>query len=157
MFNRAELTDDERAMHRKLAVGLYNHVWSLMDMSSRTCEQDDEVLNAAHASRYHWSLVGDARNLSIGEWQIARVYAILGRIEPAMFHGRRNLGICQENKLDPFALGFAYESMARAAAVAGNAAELADYLKLAKDAAANITEDDDRQVLVKDLDDIERM
>lgn len=157
MFNRDELSDHERDTHHTLAAGLFNHVWSLMDTGGRSREQDDEMLNAAHASRYHWSLVGNAKNLSIGEWQISRVYAILGRAEPAMFHGQRNLKICQDNNLDAFVLGFAYESLARAAAVAGDAVGRDDYLKHANAAASRIKKKKDRQMLEKDLGQIEEM
>ena len=38
---------------RQLAVDLFNHAWSLLRLPERTGEQDDELIHAAHASRYH--------------------------------------------------------------------------------------------------------
>ena len=47
------------------------------------------MIHAAHASRYHWGEVGDDVHLARGEWQCARVYSVLGRAEPALWHARR--------------------------------------------------------------------
>jgi hypothetical protein len=85
--------------HRRLAVELFNHVWTLLELASRTPEQDDELVHAAHASRWHWSKAGTTVNLARGEWQISRVYAVLGRAEPALWHApvprlRRGGGRC---------------------------------------------------------------
>ena len=79
------------ATRRALAVGLFNYTWTLLENPDRTPEQDDEMLHAAHASRYHWGEVGEPANLSRGEWQVARVYCVLGRAEPALYHARRCL------------------------------------------------------------------
>ncbi len=38
--------------------------------------QDDEMIHAAHASRYHWGEVSDDVHLARGEWQCARVYSV---------------------------------------------------------------------------------
>ena len=38
------------------------------------------MIHAAHASRYHWSQVGTKANLARGEWQVSRVYTVLGRV-----------------------------------------------------------------------------
>jgi len=40
--------------HKKFAVALFNLTWSLLDKKDRTREEDDKMLNAAHASRFHW-------------------------------------------------------------------------------------------------------
>ena len=53
------------------------------------------MIHAAHASRYHWGEVGDDVNLARGEWQCSRVYAVLGRGEPALWHARRCVEIAE--------------------------------------------------------------
>jgi hypothetical protein len=83
---------DPRA-RRVLAAGLFNHVWTLLETPDRTPDQIDEMIHAAHASRYHWGEVGEPVNLARGEWQCARVYSVLGRGEPALWHARRCLEI----------------------------------------------------------------
>ena len=53
----------DHATRRALAIGLFNYTWTLLENPDRTPEQDDEMLHAAHASRYHWGEVGEPANL----------------------------------------------------------------------------------------------
>src|SRR6202008_682072 len=87
----------DQATRRALAVGLFNYTWTLLENPNRSPEQDDEMLHAAHASRYHWGEVGEKVNLARGEWQVSRVYSVLGRGEPALYHARRCLEIIVAN------------------------------------------------------------
>jgi hypothetical protein len=48
----------DRESERQLAAGLFNDVWRLLEMPRRQPEQDDEMLHAAHAPRYHIPLIG---------------------------------------------------------------------------------------------------
>ncbi len=57
----------DAAAHRQLGIDLFNHVWTLLEEPARTTAQDDEMLHAAHASRYHWGKVGDDARAR-GEW-----------------------------------------------------------------------------------------
>jgi hypothetical protein len=136
---------------RQIAVDLFNHVWTLMDTPGRTAAQDDEMLHAAHASRYHWGLVGRPVNRARGEWQCSRVYAILGRGEPAIHHGRRCLEICQAEEIGDFDLAFAYEALARAHTVAGDSELAAKYLSQAAQAGSDIADEDDRTHFLDEL------
>jgi hypothetical protein len=104
----------DRETERRLAADLFHQTWRLLEMGTRTPEQDDEMIHCAHASRYHWGHIGQPVNLARGEWQIARVYAALGRGEPAPFHARRCLRIAQTHQLGAFDVAAAYEALARA-------------------------------------------
>jgi len=141
----------ELECHKKFAVDCFNHVWSLLEKTDRTTEEDDEMVHAAHASRFHWAKVGTAVNLARGEWQISRVYSDLSSPEPAMYHGQRCLAICQENSIADFDLAYAYEAMARAAAVAGHQDDCARYLAMAREASKEIKEENDRKLVLADL------
>ncbi len=136
---------------RQLAVGLFNGVWSLMETEDRTPAQDDRMLHMAHASRYHWEQVGTAANLARGEWQCSRVYAVLGRPEPALHHARRVLAICQEHGIGDWDLAFAHEAIARAHAVAGDEVAARASVQAALAAAADIEHAEDRDLLLADL------
>jgi len=146
--------NEDTVLHKKLGIELFNYTWELLDKPQRTREEDDTMIHAAHASRFHWGKAGTAANLARGEWQISRVYAVLGRSEAARFHGQRCLDICQENGIGDFDLAFAYEALARASATAGEVADKARYLALAQEAAQHITDPDDRKLLVHDLETI---
>jgi hypothetical protein len=144
------VTPEER---RRLAVDLFNHAWSLLRLPERTPEQDDELIHAAHASRHHWAEVGTAANLARGEWQVSRVYATLGRPEPALYHAGRCLAYCESDPgaLENWDLPYAYEALARAHAVAGNAAEARANGERARVLGERIADDEDREQLAADL------
>jgi hypothetical protein len=136
---------------RKLAASLFNGTWTLMEIENRTPEQDDAMIHMTHASAHHWRQVGQPENFARAEWQCSRVYAILGRAEPALGHARRCLELCEQHGIGDWDLGFAYEALARAHAVAGDDAETERYLRLAREAGEQIAEDEDRELLLADL------
>ena len=142
----------DAASRRALAVGLFNYTWTLLENPNRTQADDDEMLHAAHASRYHWGEVGEAVNLARGEWQVSRVYAVLGRGEPALYHARRCLELSEANAgREDWDLGSAYEAMARARAVAGDQAARDTWRAKAEQELATIADEEDRRILEQDL------
>lgn len=116
-----------------------------MEQPRRTRDEDDEMVNAAHASRYHWGVAGKAVHRCRGDWQISRVYTVLGRGEPAIAHAQRCLEICVEQGIGDWDLAYAYEALARAHRVAGHATEARRFKKLARGAADRIAEAEDRE------------
>jgi hypothetical protein len=142
---------DETQTRRRLAAELFNRVWSLLERQDRTSADDDQMLHAAHASRFHWGEVGTPVNLARGEWQVSRVYAVLKRPEPALWHARRCLELCKLHGIGDFDLAFAYEAMARAHAVAEQPDAVSSYLQLARQAGRQIAEQEDRDVFLADL------
>src|SRR3989441_12511110 len=137
--------------HRKMAAHLFNATWTLIEKKRRTKEERDTMIHMAHASRYHWGVVGGPKELAIGEWQISRVYAVVGRPEPSLFHAQRCLEICEAHKIGDFPLAYAYEALARAFALAGKTRLREACLKLAKVEGAKIAEDEERSQFFKDL------
>jgi hypothetical protein len=137
--------------HRKFAVNCFNLTWTLLDKKDRTKEEDDKMVHAAHASRYHWGEIGKPVHFERGEWQISRVYSILKRSEPALYHARRCLEICKKNNIGDFDIAFAYEAMTRAHAITGNITECEKYLQLAKDAGEQIKKKEDRDYFFSEL------
>ena len=149
MADEARHTEPE--FHRKMAVDLFNLVWDLMDKEQRTSDEDFKMLHAAHASRYHWGEIGTALQFERGEWQISRVYTVLNRPEPALFHAITCLKICEDNNIGDFDVAFAYEAVARAYAIAGNTAECQKYSELAQKAGELIKEDDNKKYFYSEL------
>ena len=141
---------------RLLAAQLFNETWRLMEQEGRTRQDDDRMIHTAHASRYHWGQVPTATpaNLARGEWQVSRVYTLLGRPEPALHHARRVLDLCQENGIGDWDLAFAFEALARAHAVAGDAGRAREYTDQALAAAEDIAEDKERELVLADLETI---
>ncbi len=108
------------------------------------------MLHAAHASRYHWGEVGEPVNLARGEWQCSRVYSVLSRAEPALWHARRCLALCEEHGIGDWDVAFAHEALARAHKVAGNAEATERHKRLAREAGDAIADPEDREHFDKD-------
>jgi hypothetical protein len=133
--------------HRRLGVELFNAVWRLME--SR--EDDERMLHAAHASAYHWAEAPECepKNRARSEWQVSRVYAVLGRGEPTLHHARRCLEICEASpgNMEDWDLPFAYEALARAHFVAGNSEEAARNEQKARELGGQLADPEDREHL----------
>lgn len=141
------------AQQREVAVELFNLVWNLLERSDRTESDDDRMLHAAHASRYHWGEVGAAEQQAVGEWQCSRVYAVLGRGEPALHHAGRVLDIARSDGVPEWVGASGMEAMARASAVTGDEAAAAEWTARARSAAMAIEDEDkeDREVVLGDI------
>jgi hypothetical protein len=148
---RSEGPSLTKAAERRLAARLFNRTWDLLTLKRRTERESAEMLHSAHASTYHWSRVGTDRNVSIGEWQVSRVYATLRRAEPALYHGERALRLAQRGRLAPFYRAYGHEAIARAYAVAGRAKERDRHLRAARALAPSVRDRDDRRMLLEDL------
>lgn len=142
----------EPQLRRRTAVDLFNHVWMLLEKPDRTQRETDLMVHGAHASRFLWEEIGEPVNHARGEWQIARVYAVVDRPEPALHHARRCLAICEEHGIGDFDLAFAHEAMARAHATAGEREAAERYAAQAREAAERIADPDDRALVLSDLD-----
>jgi hypothetical protein len=141
----------DAALHRRFAVDLFNLVWELLDQEDRTSEQDDRMIHAAHASRFHWGEIGTALEFARGDWQISRVYAVLNRPQAAIYHAHRCLMLCEAHQIGDFDLAFAYEALARAYAVANDPATSEEYIDLAEEAAEQIADEGDREYFLSEL------
>lgn len=91
------------------------------------------------------------KNWAVGEWQIARVYTLLGRTEPALHHARRSLQICEEHGVGDFPLAYAHEGLARAYAAARDWDAAARHVEAARIARSGIEEAEDQELLDTDL------
>lgn len=142
-----------REQHRKLGKTLFNHVWDLMEKKSRTSEEDAEMIRDAHASRFHWGEVGTRKNFAVGEWQIARVYSLIGMPEAALYHAKRSLAYVKAGGegFEDFHLASAYEGLARAFAVAEDERNAKKYLRLAQRFTTKIKDPEERKTIAEQI------
>jgi hypothetical protein len=141
----------ELELHKTFAKQLFNLTWDLLEKEDRTAEDNDRMIHAAHASRFHWGEIGTPLEFARGEWQVSRVYAVLGRATAAIYHGERSLALCEANGIGDFDLAFAYEALARGYAVAGDAAKRAEYARLAEKAAEEIEDQGNKEYFLGEL------
>ncbi|MCA9243476.1 MAG: hypothetical protein KDA32_05950 [Phycisphaerales bacterium] len=137
--------------HKNFAKACFNETWTYLDRNDRTPDDDEKMINVAHASRYHWSHVGGPTQFARGEWQLSRVYSTVGRAEPAMRHARRCMEICKANSLGAFDHAAAHEAIARAAAVGGDSGERKRNLDAGMALLAQVNDLEDRQIVENDL------
>jgi hypothetical protein len=142
----------DRETERQLAAGLFNEVWRLLDMPKRRPEQDDEMLHAAHASRYHWGNVGEPVTLARGEWLCSRVYAVLRRPSSAIWHAHRCLELLTDfGGGENWDEASAYEALARAYSVAGDKKQRDAWLARAREALRSVSDPTEREPIEEDL------
>ena len=144
---------DVVAAHRHFSTQCYNDAFDLSDKRDRDSDDDARMLHLSMASLWHWSQRADCTptNLSIGYWQVARIYALLGQVDNARRYGLSCAEVSRTEGVEPFYLGFAYEALARAEAVAGDSAKRDGYLREAYAITERITNEEYKQMLVNDL------
>jgi len=149
-------TFDVAAAHKYFAADCYNQTWNFIDKRNRTPEEDLSMLQTAMASLWHWSQREDATptNFSIGYWQVSRVFALMGQADNARRYGEMSLKSAQDGAEIVF-VGFGYEALARAERVAGNKEKMKEYLAQAWSYAENVEDEEDKKLLVKDLETIQ--
>jgi len=148
---------DLEAAHRYFSAQCFNRAWDLIDKPDRTAEEDEEMIRLSMAAAWHWTQRTDCtnKNLSIGYWQIARIYAVLRQAENARYYAQRCLEVSQDEDIPPFYLGYAYEALARAESVAGERAKMKAYISLAQQAAEKVTDMNAHKQLLTDLETIQ--
>jgi len=144
--------DLEKA-HRHFSANCFNRAWDYIDKTNRTPEEDQAMLLLGMASLWHWTQRPDCTptNLSIGYWQVSRIYSLLGKSDPAREFGQLCLNVSQSEEIEPFYLGYACEALARAEAVARDFAKAQEYIHLAHQASEKVSNVEDRQRLLADL------
>jgi hypothetical protein len=115
------------------------------------------MLHLAIASLWHWTRREDCRpeNRSVGYWQVARVYAVLGQADNARRYAER----CREASTgkEPFYQGYALEALARAEAIAGCIEPAERHLTEAWQYAKAVPDPEEKATLATDLEGIERL
>ncbi|MGZ4150682.1 MAG: hypothetical protein ACXVQJ_11610, partial [Actinomycetota bacterium] len=102
-------SDGSGSAERQRGVALFNATWGLIESRA----DDVRMLHMAHASRFAWGEAPECRpeNAARGEWLCSRVYAVLGRAEPALWHAHGCLDVCEAAGIGDWDLAYAYEAM----------------------------------------------
>jgi hypothetical protein len=144
-------TEAEAQLH--FAKQFNGKTWELLDKQERTGEENELLVDYAHASLAHWRVVGTGVNLQRGAWMLARVNIVLGNAQLALQYAQRCLELTEQYKdqLSDFDFAFAYECVARAQALAGNQAEAQKFVEMADQAGTAIQDEEDRQIFFDDF------
>jgi hypothetical protein len=144
---------DLQSAHKYFSAECFNRAWDYIDKSVRNTEEDDWMLQFSLASLWHWRQRKDCTptNLSVGYWQVSRVYALIGQTDQARHYGQLCLEVSKTEGVLPFYLGYAYEALARSEATAGEREKMKEFLSQAQQVASTLPDPEAKEQLLKDL------
>jgi hypothetical protein len=147
---------DIAAGHKYFSADCFNKAWALIDKPDRTPEEDEQMLRLCLASHWHWTQREDYSDTSksTAYWQTSRACALLGMADDARRYGRLCLEASTRKGILPLYLGYAYEALARAEAVAGDGAKMEEYLAKAREVAGTMPDPEAKKMLLDDLETI---
>lgn len=145
---------DITAAHKHFSAENFNKTWEYIEKSNRTQEDDMVMLHTAISSLWHWTRRegATAENLSVGYWQVSRVFCLIGQPDNARTYGLLSLKYAE--KLEAFFKGYACETLARAEMQSGNRVTMLFYLDKAHEMAGQVSDDEEKQLILKDLETI---
>jgi len=139
-------------LHREWGKRANQRVWSLIGDGAPDDEgARREAVDAAHASLWHWQHAGGPLERQRGEWLVSHVYALVGDGASALRHAQRCWDITEAEGLTDFDYAYGCEGLARAYAIAGDAAGASEWRARATEAGARIADTEDRAIFESDL------
>ena len=146
-------------VHKHFSAACFNQAWDLIDLPKRSAEQEAELLALAFASHWHWTQREDysPAKASISNWQISRVFALIGDGPMAIRFGEKALNVLTDPNESPFLAAYAYEAQARGHAVQGNDDAAISMLEQAVSHSAQIESDENRTLVTADLEQLQQM
>ena len=147
---------DIKEGHIYFSAKAFNRAWDYMEQGDqRSADEDLMMLHTAIASLWHWTQREDAKaeNLSVGYWQVSRVFNLLKQPDNARTYGLQALKYAEG--LEPFFKAYAYETLARAEMLADNRVIMMVYLEKARELTNLVTEAEDKELLLKALESLQ--
>ncbi len=139
--------EETAAWQRRLASQANNRAWALADAPSRTPEEDEEMLQAAHAAMHFWKIVGNDGNKAHAAQLVAHAYALLKLPNPARHYLRQSQPHFLEQPCAPWELAYAHLVAANVAASAGEASLHRQHHDTAARLIADLSDPEDRAIL----------
>lgn len=144
--------------HKQLAVNCFNATWDLLDLKERTKDEEEQMIHLAHTSFWHWTQVVDhtPKNLSIGYWQLSRVYAVAGNGERALYYAERCQEVSSIHMIAPFYIGYAYEALCGAYSILEKFELATQNFQLGMEYMEKVDDDSEKEMLRNDLQSIKK-
>lgn len=111
--------DDLKRSHQWHAIECNNRAWDLGGQSSRTKEENEEMLNAAHAAAFHWQKVGTELHNMRAKMLLAHVHAALGMGPTALALANETFNYFTTHESPDWEIAFTHAILAQAAMAAG--------------------------------------
>ena len=139
-------TDEVAIWQRRLASQANNRAWTLAESLSRTPEEDEEMMHAAHAAMYFWKIVGNARNQAHAAQLVAHVFALLGLGRPAQHYQAKSQPMLLSEGAETWEQAMAHAVAANVAAANNDTKAHSEHYSQAVRLMNSLT-DADRKVL----------
>ena len=141
--------------HEYFSAEYFNKAWEYIEKTDeRSAEDNMTMLHTAIASLWHWTQREDVKpeNLAVGYWQVSRVYNLIKQPNNARTYGLLSLKYAEG--LEPFFKAYAYETLARAEMQTNNRVIMMVYLEKAYRMVERVDNEENKQLLLKDLESI---
>ena len=141
-------SDEEQTLwRRRLAVQANNRAWSLSERLNRSAEEEQDMLEAAHAAMFFWRMVGNESNLAHAQQLLAHVYALRGEGGEAERYHDQSFTYFQGGECDAWEVALSHCVAANVAAATGDAVRHAAQLALARSTTVALTDPEDRKII----------
>ena len=140
---------DPKNWQRYFAIESNNRAWQLATEPSRTDEETIEMLNAAHAAALHWNVVGTTLNRMRAKTLLAEAHALAGFGESALRLAEEVKSYFQSQATEDWEIALVHSIHAHAAACAREVEKHRDSYATAKKAIENISDAEDRNVVLQ--------
>ena len=145
-------SEDTARWQKSFASKANNRAWALAEQQSRTADEDEEMLQAAHASAHLWKSIGTARNGALASLLLAHVYALLKLPNPARHYLTRAAAFFSSESPEPWEAAFLHAIGANVAHAAGDEKTHRERYALADAAIRNLGDPEDRKILTSTFD-----
>jgi hypothetical protein len=126
--------------------------WKLSEQAGRTASQDEEMLDAAHASAFHWGSVGTELNRARAQMLLGHVHAALGRGQTALRYAQRSHDYLVAHEPPDWEIAFSHAILAHAAFAAGDAGVHRHHYAKARELGQAIADPEDRAIFFRTFD-----
>lgn len=147
------IVGDAVQTRRRLAISAYNNASDILDRSELSEEDAYRALCEALASRSLWEPIGNAVNLLIGDWQVARALIVNGMAEDAVVLLESAITLAIENAVDDWLIASLHEGYSRALLNAGDE-RYGDVYMVAVQLIAGISDLEDRSIIESQFADL---
>jgi len=139
--------EETAAWQKRLASQANNRAWALAESASRSSDEDEEMLQAAHAAMYLWRIVGTASNRAHASQLVAHVYGLLKLPGPAKYYLKQSQPFFLDRESKPWEQAFAHAVAANVAAAAGDVEAHSRHYREAQRLVASLMDSQDREIL----------
>jgi hypothetical protein len=136
---------------RRIAARANNKAWELSEKLNRTQAEDQEMLHAAHAAMYLWSIVGNESNRAHAEQLLAHVSALLGDAAGAVEYFQSPSAFFSSKPCEAWEVAMCRTIAANVAASAGDVSRHQALYHEAASLIAALPGSEDREILLATL------